>query len=385
MFILSAIHRGFTARFWQFLFLVTFSGFIVHVTGIDSRLTALAADLRPGNYRDSECNTFHVNIANHNVYTAWGVGAITDHLNKLESTLETVNDTVSLHSTWLKSLVHRAVNAQTENDELRHAVRQWHEEALRQYEENTRQHEEIIQLHTEHDVKQTAAIENVINIVRKLQEEQRGYQASACLFAITRIVVATVYLYYRWRSSPGLFSPVLALIFMVFVGFDSYQAWYRMVIPIDPLLSDTQRLDRETVDYLKALVTLCVAFLMKCAYDWELARAQKVLDKLKDEKYKEKTSDTLEELAAGQREIRAELNRDRRSRSPPTLTPSQPASAGQVDSDSDSESLFAETNTTEGKVEPGRSVSPAPAVMLKDRLLSYTYDRNGLGARIAAL
>jgi hypothetical protein len=400
MFILSAIHRGFTARFWQVLFLITFSGLIVRTSAMElsdatlEQLMAVVQQLKAVSQQPRTENHWAI-------IGATCSGMSSEVITKVNANVDEKFDVVSHR---FDGMVHVDNNILAKVgylvervDYLERKLQERQDKAIqeavlrfdsidRRFDSVDRRVEGVAQ--TVNDTR--TDIGNLYIMVSDIKAVLRSWVNPERWIASGRMLWSVGYLgYYARGRSPTL---KLVIMFVVCMALDLYH-FYANSNTVAEFLVRTQ--DSHVCEWIKTAISVGLVFVIKAwGYDPQLKEMRIDTIERNTTETHGHSADTHTRLKRFESDISArfakleEYLRRTVGASPPLL-PShvqpQPASASQVDSDSDSESLFAETNTTEGKVEPGRSVSPAPAVMLKDRLLSYTYDRNGLSARIAAL
>jgi hypothetical protein len=355
------------------------------------------------------CVHFHYIKVEKNLalFNSGGGGDITqrfdDIVERLQAVVDlalSVNDTTAVH--YDQTMIHAGALR-----ELLAVSREMKVTMARKFNQVTEKHEQLVARFDNldrrfdsvdrrvEDVAQTVNdtrkdVGNLYVMVSDIKEVLRSWVNPERWIASVRMLWSVGYLgYYARGRRPTL---KLVIMFVVFMALDLYH-FYANANTVAEFLVRVQ--DSHVCEWIKTAISVGLLFVIKAwGYDPQLKEMRIDTIERNTTETHGHSADTNTRLKRFESDISArfanleEYLRRIVGASPPLLpshVQSQPASASQVDSDSDSESLFAETNTTEGKVEPGRSVSPAPAVMLKDRLLSYTYDRNGLSARIAAL
>jgi len=250
MFILSVFNRGYASRFWPFLFLVTFSGFIVHVAanGGDTTYTAqLVSQIRSG-IMDVETGFIGKNgLVDANGCVHWhyikveknlalwnsGGGDITSRLENLEEMVRTLilmlrstNSTVAAH--YFQTTMHSDVL-----QDLSKMVRSHEDKMAKKFNDVTDQYMKALQRFDALDQKlksvgetaneTNAGVATLIAITVRIEGVIRSWVNPERWIAGGRMLWSVGYLgYYTRGRYPTL---KLILIFLVCMAFDIYHIY----------------------------------------------------------------------------------------------------------------------------------------------------------------
>jgi hypothetical protein len=393
MFILSAIHRGFIARFWQFLFLVTFSGFIVHVAGFKgdaARTTQLVSEIRSG-ILDPEtgfigkngltdangCVHWHYIKVEKNLafWNSGGGGDITERLQAVIDLVLSINDTAAVH--YEQTTIHS--EALREVLKLTRATEDIISRKFKQLEEK---HEKALQqsllrfdsidgqvASVAKQVNETAVIVEALRvIVTEIQTMLRAWVNPERWIASGRMLWTVGYLgYYTHGRRPTL---KLLIIFVICMGLDLYHFYVNANLVADFFIRTHES---HWGEWIKTAISLLLGFIVKeWGYDPQLKE-------MRIDTIDRNTTETRCDAAETKAMVKTLVQRSS-PQPPPAYSPSAP-SASDADSDSETVSLPV-ADSDEGKVERERPVSPlskspAPVTLLgASKRILWTFDEN---------
>jgi len=364
MFILSAIHRGYTARFWQFLFLVTFSGFIVRVSGevtLDQLMAAVSGPRTQNHYAliGSTCTGISAEITDKVKSHVDGKFAV---VQQNFDGVANVNADVLVKVSYIVQQLERAFktidNQQQLIGRLEAQIQRVNETNVLQHDATQQQIANLSSATTKGFEMMQSSIDKVIAIVKGFKNPERWWS-----------LARMGHLAHKLRKQPyGRLSGELIVYSLLWTSVDVYQVWYNSNLIFDYLPSWLTDRVLGSVPDLFEFVKIGVSIAI-----WFIAHAlfyEPSLERMCTKQTNRNTTETNNMVKTIVQKVERLEQR--------AVSPSAP---GESDADSDSEPpSLPIADTDEGKVEPERPVSPlskspSPVVLLgASKRLKWKFD-----------